>query len=299
MATAPVTPDDLANDGVLPTDALSEVLLRLPAKDLCRLRLVCQAWRSLTHDPFFIRAHHARQPAVVVGLYLHSQEIQLVDLSGSVVKRISGASVPAAMRYSDMGTQLDLVCVSPWRRSERACVLNLATGAVSVLPDDGDVSRTPSGHGPVNPAGDLSADVDDGDDDDEEAWVIQSMCTLGWVAAVGVYKVLRVHDMTFNFNVVQTCDIVTLGRDERWRPRAPPPREVSVDLRHSVAMGGTVFFQFEHSTNLEMTDDIVMFDMVTENWRPNVLRGPLSSGLVARIKILSYLRCVIVISWSS
>ena len=29
------------NGGVLPTDVLYEVLLRLPAKVLCRLRLVC------------------------------------------------------------------------------------------------------------------------------------------------------------------------------------------------------------------------------------------------------------------
>ncbi|OEL18377.1 hypothetical protein BAE44_0020605 [Dichanthelium oligosanthes] len=32
----------IANDGVLPTDVLSEILLRLPAKELCRLRLVCR-----------------------------------------------------------------------------------------------------------------------------------------------------------------------------------------------------------------------------------------------------------------
>jgi len=36
------------NDGLLPTNVLYEVLLRLPAKELCRLRLVCRSWRSLT-----------------------------------------------------------------------------------------------------------------------------------------------------------------------------------------------------------------------------------------------------------
>ncbi|KAL6643959.1 hypothetical protein ACP70R_018725 [Stipagrostis hirtigluma subsp. patula] len=49
-----------ADDGVLPTDVLREVLLRLPAKALCRLRLVCRSWRSLTSDPLFAAAHYVR-----------------------------------------------------------------------------------------------------------------------------------------------------------------------------------------------------------------------------------------------
>ncbi|CAO2180599.1 unnamed protein product [Urochloa humidicola] len=37
----------VSNDGVLPADALYEVLLRLPADALCRLRLVCYFKRSV------------------------------------------------------------------------------------------------------------------------------------------------------------------------------------------------------------------------------------------------------------
>ncbi|CAN6339100.1 unnamed protein product [Urochloa humidicola] len=46
-----------ANYGVLPVDVLYDILLCLPAKELCRLRLVCQSWRSLTSDPLFAKAH--------------------------------------------------------------------------------------------------------------------------------------------------------------------------------------------------------------------------------------------------
>ena len=50
-----------SNAGVLPPDLLSDVLLLLPAKELCRLRAVCRSWRSLTFDPLFVgeigRAH--------------------------------------------------------------------------------------------------------------------------------------------------------------------------------------------------------------------------------------------------
>ncbi|CAL4897534.1 unnamed protein product [Urochloa decumbens] len=41
------------NYGVLPADVLYDILLRLPANHLCRLRLVCRSWRSLTSDPLF------------------------------------------------------------------------------------------------------------------------------------------------------------------------------------------------------------------------------------------------------
>ncbi|KAF8741158.1 hypothetical protein HU200_013639 [Digitaria exilis] len=50
---------------VLPEDALYEILLRLPAKDLCRFRAVCRPWRSY----HFITAHASShpEPLVVVG----------------------------------------------------------------------------------------------------------------------------------------------------------------------------------------------------------------------------------------
>ena len=38
---------------VLPLDAMRQILLRLQAKELCRLRLVCRLWRSLLSDPYF------------------------------------------------------------------------------------------------------------------------------------------------------------------------------------------------------------------------------------------------------
>ncbi|KAF8644831.1 hypothetical protein HU200_066319 [Digitaria exilis] len=42
----------VTNDSMLlPAELLSEVLLRLPADELYRLRLVCRAWRSLTSGP--------------------------------------------------------------------------------------------------------------------------------------------------------------------------------------------------------------------------------------------------------
>ncbi|CAN6165479.1 unnamed protein product [Urochloa humidicola] len=85
----------VTNDGVLPTDVLYEVLLHLPVDILCRFRLVCRSWRSLTSDPTFAKAHSFRHP-IIVGVRSvsgtwsnHDCEFQFVDaLSGNTVKRI-------------------------------------------------------------------------------------------------------------------------------------------------------------------------------------------------------------------
>ena len=79
--------------GVLPPDLLFDVLLRLPAKELCRLRAVCRSWRSLTSDPLFVGEHAARHPGPLFLANFRGDEahIHVVDLSGSVVKRIPSA----------------------------------------------------------------------------------------------------------------------------------------------------------------------------------------------------------------
>ncbi|KAF0913929.1 hypothetical protein E2562_025344 [Oryza meyeriana var. granulata] len=44
-----------SNSGIISLDVLFDVLVLLPAKELCRLRIFCQAWRSLTSDRLLIK----------------------------------------------------------------------------------------------------------------------------------------------------------------------------------------------------------------------------------------------------
>ncbi|CAN6222620.1 unnamed protein product [Urochloa humidicola] len=121
----------LANDGVLPAEILYEVLLRLPANAICRLRLVCRSWRSLSSDRTFATAHASRHP-LLAGT--SDNEVRVVDLfSGDIIRRI----VPVARPRYGMNSQLDLICVSASNSRERSSLLNLATGEVitTFLPD--------------------------------------------------------------------------------------------------------------------------------------------------------------------
>ncbi|KAL6638944.1 hypothetical protein ACP70R_022674 [Stipagrostis hirtigluma subsp. patula] len=239
---APLTP--IRNYGLLPTDALSEVLLRLPSKELCRLRAVCRAWRSLTSDPLFVKAHSSRHP-LVVGLLAHGRGIQLLDLSGNIVIKRRSAALVHGGGYS-LSMQLDLLCMST--PNGEAYVLNIITGTVSMLPSALE-------HNNMGRA-------------------IFSRCTIGWVSsAAREYKVLRTHMYMTSDNVVQTCEIITLGREETWRARPRPPVHVAMGPRQSVVIGGVAYFSLSHLSAI-MPDCIALFDLVTEEWRPTILQGP-------------------------
>ena len=79
-------PETAAVDGVLPSELLIEILLLLPAKDVCRVRAVCPSWRSLTYDPLFVAAYASGHPGPLLAVHNGGACIDLVDLSGDVVK---------------------------------------------------------------------------------------------------------------------------------------------------------------------------------------------------------------------
>ncbi|KAE8804453.1 hypothetical protein D1007_19488 [Hordeum vulgare] len=112
-------PPAASSSGDLPADALYEVLLRIPAKELCRLRAVCPAWCALTSDRHFVAAHKSRHrtspPLLAMGYRDDSgvSGVAISDLSGNVVKRIPSTGYEIVTAFS---------------------VLNPATGAIIDLP---------------------------------------------------------------------------------------------------------------------------------------------------------------------
>ncbi|RCV09971.1 hypothetical protein SETIT_2G073700v2 [Setaria italica] len=234
--------------GVLPLDAVYEILLRLPADELCRLRLVCRSWQSLTSDPGFTRAHASRHP-LLAGVHIACRtgdEIRIVDLfSGDIVRRI----VPTVQPRYGMNAQLDLVCVSAMSTHQPNSVLNLATGEVvaTFLPNAS------------------------GRDND-----IISPLLLGHIPSTGEFKVFYYSHLLGEdgaHGMVQTCCVATLvgGRGgRRWRATPSPPAVLGSCLRDSVVVGGVAYILFSplynqrnNHANLE-PDAMALFDMAVE-----------------------------------
>ncbi|KAM0851231.1 hypothetical protein ACQ4PT_052563 [Festuca glaucescens] len=112
MASSKLRPAASSSDDLVPVpDSMYEILLRQPAKELCRLRAVCRSWRALTSSPLFIAAHKARHtnPLLVVGYAKgNSTSIRfgVVDLSGGNalgrIPKVGGGTVPVHKTAGDV-----------------------------------------------------------------------------------------------------------------------------------------------------------------------------------------------------
>ncbi|WVZ53601.1 hypothetical protein U9M48_004517 [Paspalum notatum var. saurae] len=234
-------------------DAHYEILLRLPAKGLCRLRAVCRPWRSLRSDPRFIAAHAARHPGLlIVAGHDPSRRDEgilcdILDLAGRVIKRIRSSGNQWVMSTND-----GFACVA--KGSTRSCqLLNLATGDVSPLPE--------------------------GVSEEHEVWAVESLygavVVLGQVASTGEYKLLPTP-------YEKACELFTLGSGSaRWRGKKAAAEPVSMLPLSRVVMDGIVYFLFDEAVALLQRFEpraISSFDFSTEEWRPN-FRGPVNNFL--------------------
>lgn len=265
--------------GALPLDALYDILLRLPAKELCRLRSVCRPWRSLLSDPAFAAAHAARypEPLIIVGYNYNDSPpppesderdwtkprryqcvISVMDLTGHVVKNLRVDGHIASM-------SLSLACVK--RTGDGSCrLVNPATGAVHHVPEE----DPPYGYS-------------------------DRLCPFGQVAGTREFKVLRKVSYSLNGNprvLYEICTVAGTGRSNaQWRMVQDHPHRIDIDWRDkaSVVIDGVVYFLSKNyasssssssaAAGSEEQDWIASFDLDAERWRPNI-RGPQSLTVV-------------------
>ncbi|CAL5006440.1 unnamed protein product [Urochloa decumbens] len=236
LAVAAVT----SHGGVLPLDVLFDVLVRLPANEICRLRAVCRPWRSLTSDSAFLKAHAARHPASLVASFRDDpHHVHILDLSGHVIKRMASPSGEALLCSC-----LDLICFGEREKSVNCCLINPRL----------------AGGGP----------------DREPAY---NVFALGRVESTGEYKMLMVSCMTYDCNpneFDQLCHVLTLNGGTRWRSTVGPEFLVKMEaMDNSVVVSGAVYYlwadSYVYEFQKEFLDDnpldcIASFDFETESW---------------------------------
>ncbi|CAL5093692.1 unnamed protein product [Urochloa decumbens] len=250
----------------LPADALFEVLLRLPAKDLCRLRAVCRSWRALTYDPHFAAEHKSRHADPLFAFTFRDRDsgdrgVAVVGLSGQVLRRIRISSDCIEL----LRTHLDRLCViRKCKPSLAAWVLNPATAVAIALPG-------------------LQSDEFLGICIEHRFhWgsAFTHNCktvtyAFGQVTSTGYYKVLRISHP--DHPQPKLCaDIITLDGSSqgRWRRKQNPPRNLKrneIEIMECLAVNGVVYVFFDYDV-MEPTS-MAPFDLDTEKWMPT-LRGP-------------------------
>ncbi|CAM0905597.1 unnamed protein product [Alopecurus aequalis] len=246
-------PSDASGAGALPPDGLYEILLRLPAKDLCRLRAVCRSWRSLTSDPLFIKDHAARHTRPFLASTLaddggdESCGVSIVDLSsGDVIKRIHTRDKDIRLQR----TYLDRVCLVGGRHPLAVTALNPATGAT------------------LSPSRDISGEYEDLL---ERRYVSMDSCAFGKVPSTGEYKAFRFLNAGSPVGSQNLCEVITLGSNHaRWRPKPRPPVPVrSHNKITSVVIDGVVYYLFGFY-DPRYKYSITPFNLETEEWMPTL-----------------------------
>ncbi|RCV19604.1 hypothetical protein SETIT_3G399000v2 [Setaria italica] len=249
------------NYGVLPADMLYYILLCLPANHLCRLRLVCLSWRSLTSDPLFARAHSSRHPHVAA-LHCYLQALDVMDLHDKIVVRRIYLRQPSFCLVA----QHNLICVgythahyTAWRRG--ACVLSLQQGTGSTIADL-SMEHDMSGRCRMPPT-----------------------FKLGHVPSTGEYKVIHLYMPMAPDNsmaMVDRCHVMTLGSgDGRWREMRKPPDSCRVAV-----VSGVAYFLADQCCSDMEPDSIASFDLATEEWRSRILQGPVQPSTKDEVRML-------------
>ncbi|CAN6197204.1 unnamed protein product [Urochloa humidicola] len=255
----------LVGAAALPPDAVYEILLRLPGKDLCCLRAVCRPWRSLLSSPSFAAAHAARhaEPLIVAGYATHTSSgggvlYSILDLSGRVIIRRVHAPADGAGAENEWvaWTGLGLVCVVSEGPGVSCRLLDPAAAAARDLPRG--LAEEHAAH-------------------EREISHHAAMVAIGKVAATGERKVLRVLHL-FPAMSRQLHEILTLdngGGGSRWRKAMDPAHNVQLGT-WAVINSIVYFFSSEFVEGQDvMPDRIASFDLETEQWRPT-MRGPLN-----------------------
>ncbi|EEC81625.1 hypothetical protein OsI_25148 [Oryza sativa Indica Group] len=238
-----------AVDGVLPPEMLHEVLLRLPAKPICRLRAVCHSWRSFTSDPLFAAAHAARHPhtALLLAVGVETSptpRINLVDLSGNVVKHIpcgcTGKGRVMISQSSDDHVLLD-GCDDHIIR-----ILHPTTSSALDLPR----RRTRGG---------------------DRVWL-----AFGRTSHTGEHKLLRIVESRDYSHVSEV--ITTSDTKPQWRKADNPPDYLDWSFTNGVVYRGAAYFLLSYfnrvaASSLIRTGCMPSFDLETEQWSMT-LQGP-------------------------
>ncbi|RLN35693.1 hypothetical protein C2845_PM03G11260 [Panicum miliaceum] len=229
-----------ASGGVLPTDVVYKVLLRVPAKALCRLRLVCRSW-----------AHSARHPVLLALQIGHDGEIHILDLSGNIVRRIRGLGHLG----SYLTTHAGLVRVSTMDMHDfdfdADLVINPATGAFSILPGG---NRSPL----VN------------------ACVLGRVPSTGECKVLR----LSYYHKDEGFGVACEVIAFGGAGDQRWRTKPSPVDISAHSDDMAAVDGIAYFLSLDDGGgggSSRVLLDVALFDLAIEEWRPTALRGPTSS----------------------
>ncbi|KAF8654726.1 hypothetical protein HU200_061468 [Digitaria exilis] len=206
--------------GALPTDVLRDVLLRLPADELCPPASFAGHGG---HSPPTTSSPRLTRPATcsssASGLAAHGMEVQFLDpFSGRTVKRIR---LGQTWNGHDLSVHHCQVYISERYLADRPMFLTPQQGSFTMLPNPSMVTENENIRG------------------------VLYEYVFGRVPFTGEYKALRIHrERWYPDKTELSYYVATLGgsKDITWRLKPWPPVRVSLEYRENTVVNGVVYF---------------------------------------------------------
>ncbi|KAM0928364.1 hypothetical protein ACQ4PT_002436 [Festuca glaucescens] len=238
----------------IPDDIIFDILSRTPLKPVCRFQCVSKGWHRLISDLAFLAAHKSRHtdPFLVdSGNFRGNQkrDLRLMDMDGNIVvfEGVGGSRMFPTTSLDDLVCVRDGSCEGVHDEDEPYCVH-------VVDPATGEVLFTSPGHEEI-----------------EDAWY-------GHLSIVRYYKIFSIGraapSSAYRLVRGDTCDVLTLGKDTRWRRKIRPPSDPTYVLDRGcshVAINGVMYFLTKGAPH-DVT--LLCFDLENERWKDDTIKGP-------------------------
>jgi F-box interacting protein len=232
-------------------DAVFDILCLLPLKSACRFRCVSKGWCDLISSPVFAAAHKSHHGPLLVDAGSFQEEepdggrdMRLLDIKGNIVRVIRGVGGYGMTCNTSLE---DLICVNG-ASCGGANVVDPATGKVLLSCPQVEIIEHHS-----------------------FPYASQRFYfTFGFGRAIpsSEYKLVR-----FVADQGRSCEIFTLGDGRGWRQTQPSPVKICHERGSPIVIDGVMYvFQDQRLYN---DDTLLCFDLESEQWKADVLQGPL------------------------
>lgn len=258
----------------LPTEVTTEILSRVPAKPLLRLRSTCKWWRNLIDSTDFIFLHLSKSRDSVIILRQHSRLYELDLNSMDRVKELDHPLMCYSNRIKVLGSCNGLLCIC--NIADDIAFWNPTIRKHRIIPSEPLIRKETNENNTITTL--LAAHV----------------YGFGYDSATDDYKLVSIsyfvdlHNRSFDSHV----KIYTM-RTDVWKTLPSMPYALCCARTMGVFVSGALHWVVTRDLEPESRDLIVAFDLRFEVFREVALPGTVDGKFDMDVALLRGMLCII------
>ncbi|CAK8564445.1 unnamed protein product [Lathyrus sativus] len=258
----------------LPSEVITEILSRVPAKPLLRLRIICKWWRSLIDSTDFVFFHLSKSRDSIIILRQHSRLFELDLNSMDRVKELDHPLMCYSNRIKVLGSCNGLLCIC--NIADDIAFWNPSIRKHRVIPSEPLIRKEPKENNAITTL--LAARV----------------YGFGYDSFSGEYKLVSIsyfvdlHNRSFDSHV----KIYTM-RTDVWKTLTSMPYALCCARTMGVFLSGALHWVVTRDLEPDSLDLIVAFDLRFEVFREVKLPANVDGKFDMDVAVLRGMLCMI------